>query len=349
MIYSEQEDEARRFAEDAIAEMDAVKVAATPPNFAIWYDHVSGRNPALSRILDQVRTKNIPLTEDRNREIFGRYSSFAEAEGETGSTDQVDAIAAEIAEALSDVGKSTEKYGDALASASGSLDSAQSNDDKAAIIKSILSETRAMDNRVKELQDRMQESQDEIAQLRENLELSKKAALTDGLTGLANRRSFDETLTTMSEAARAEGTSLALVIADVDHFKNFNDVYGHQMGDQVLRLVGQTLKNGTKGRDVAARYSGEEFALILLETNLKGAAAVAENLRQTLASRKIAKKGAAETITSVTMSFGVTEYLFGESLEQFIARADAHLYFAKQSGRNQVSAGMNEPQIRKAS
>ena len=121
------------------------------------------------------------------------------------------------------------------------------------------------------------------------------------------------------------------------------------MGDQVLRLVGHMLKDGTKGRDVAARYGGEEFALILPETNIRGAQSLAKNLRKTLASRKLAKKGSTETLSAVTMSFGVTEHIIGEKVETFIARADAHMYQAKHDGRNRVSAGAHMPEIRKTS
>ena len=330
-------------------EMDAAKVPLTPPNYMVWFDHISGRNPALSRIIEQVRTKNIALTKERNHEIYDKYCALNAGGAEQARADQIETIVGQVAGALSNVGKGTEKFGAALANATESLDSAASGADTAAVINDILSETRIMDEYVCDLQAQIQESQNEITALRESLEASKQAAMTDGLTGLANRRCFDKKLTELIAAADADGSPLSLVISDIDHFKNFNDLYGHQMGDQVLRLVGHMLKDGTKGRDVAARYGGEEFALILPETNIRGAQSLAKNLRKTLASRKLAKKGSTETLSAVTMSFGVTEHIIGEKVETFIARADAHMYQAKYEGRNRVSAGIDMPEIRKAS
>jgi diguanylate cyclase len=349
VIYSEKIADARKIAETVLSEMETARVPVTPPNYMVWFDHVSGRNPALSRIIEQVRTKNISLTRERNREIYEKYCALDIGGAQQIPADQIESIAGQIAGALNDVGKSTKKFGVALAHASGSLDDAPSGADIAAIIKNILSETQTMDHHVHELQAQVQESQTEITALRKNLEASKQAAMTDGLTGLTNRRSFDDRLTELVATASANSTPLSLVISDVDHFKKFNDVHGHQMGDQVLRLVGHTLKDCTKGRDVAARYGGEEFALILPETDIRGARSLAENLRKTLASRKLAKKGSTETLSAVTMSFGVTEYIIGETIETFIARADAYMYQAKYEGRNRVRAGAHMPEIRKAS
>ena len=349
MIYPEKTADAKKIAETVLSEMEAANVPLTPPNYTVWFDHISGKNPALSRIIEQVRTKNIALTSERNREIYEKYCAPDIGGSEHIPADQIDDIVSQVAGTLSDVGKRTEEYGVALASASGSLDGAPSEADTAEIIKNIRSETRAMDDHVRELQTQVQESQNEITALRENLEASKQAAMTDGLTGLANRRCFDEKLTELVAASAADGTPLSLVISDVDHFKKFNDVHGHQKGDQVLRLVGQTLKDSIKGRDLAARYGGEEFALILPETDIRGARSLAKNLRKTLASRRLAKKGSTETLSAVTMSFGVTEHIIGETIETFIARADAHMYQAKYEGRNRVSAGVDMPEIRKAS
>jgi diguanylate cyclase len=126
--------------------------------------------------------------------------------------------------------------------------------------------------------------------------------------------------------ARIEQMPLCLIIADIDFFKNFNDTHGHQTGNQVLRLVGRTLDDGTKGRDFAARYGGEEFAIILADTPIEGASILAEHLRKTLESRKLARKGSSEGFGAITMSFGVTQYIAGESLEALVARADKLLY-----------------------
>jgi len=148
--------------------------------------------------------------------------------------------------------------------------------------------------------------------------------------------------------ARIEQTPIFLIIADIDFFKNFNDTHGHQTSDQVLRLVRRTLDDGTKGRYFAARYGGEEFAIILPDTPIKGASILAEYLRKTLESRKLARKGSSGGFGANTESFGVTQYIAGESLEALVARADKLLYKAKELGRNRVVAGMHDPDLKKS-
>lgn len=348
MIYSEKPEDAKQIAESALAEMDAAQVPATPPNYTVWFDHISGRNPALSRIIEQARTKNIALTSERNHELYERYCDHGAGAADQIPADQIDSIASHIAGALTEVGKSTEKYGAALASASGSLSDAASDTEITAVVKEILSETHIMDSKVRDLQQKVEESQNEILSLREDLKASQRKANTDSLTGLANRRSFDENLNRLVAVSRADSSPLSLIICDIDHFKLLNDTHGHQTGDQVLRLIGRTLTDCTKGRDVAARYGGEEFALILPETDIRDAQSLAQTLRKTLATRKLAKKGANDTLAAVTMSFGVTEHIIGEPVETFINRADTHMYQAKHEGRNRVSAGVDMPEIKKA-
>ena len=125
---------------------------------------------------------------------------------------------------------------------------------------------------------------------------------------------------------------------DIDHFKTFNDSFGHQVGDQVLRLVAKCLIDGIKGKDVAARYGGEEFIIILPETELASAVAVGNSLRKTVANKDVINRNTGERLARITMSVGVAQFSGEEGVDELIGRADAALYTAKHNGRNQVAA-----------
>jgi diguanylate cyclase (GGDEF)-like protein len=174
--------------------------------------------------------------------------------------------------------------------------------------------------------------------------LVERQASTDGLTELANRRHFEEALA--AEISRAErfGGTIALVLADLDDFKQVNDRYGHQTGDDVLRAFADILRQTVRDIDVAARYGGEEFAVLLPQTDLEGAERLAERLRETMAGRRLMLDPG--TSFSVTSSFGVAAFPDAPTPAALFAAADEALYRAKSEGKNRVVAGTADEAVR---
>lgn len=187
--------------------------------------------------------------------------------------------------------------------------------------------------RIKQLHDELRAKVRELEQARERL---RQLAITDGLTGLYNHRYLKEHLEQELLRANRHQSRVSVVMLDIDHFKKFNDMHGHQTGDQVLRLVAMTLRSNVKGRDLAARYGGEEFALVLPATSTEGAVHLAENIRKAIQSKELLKRSTNERLGRVTASFGVATWTAGDTAQSLIERADKCLYSAKAAGRNRV-------------
>jgi diguanylate cyclase (GGDEF)-like protein len=174
--------------------------------------------------------------------------------------------------------------------------------------------------------------------LKHQADLLRSMSFLDGLTGIANRRQFDEALQREWRACLRTGTSLALVMIDIDHFKQFNDAYGHPVGDTCLRAIAGILHGEiNRAHDLIARYGGEEFVCLLPDINLAGARIMAEQLRQAVQSLSIPHE-ASSTAPMVTISLGLALFIPTGKLtpEQLVAAADAQLYEAKHAGRNRV-------------
>ncbi|TML56938.1 MAG: GGDEF domain-containing protein [Actinobacteria bacterium] len=161
----------------------------------------------------------------------------------------------------------------------------------------------------------------------------KRQAVTDELTGLANRRSFRESLDTELLRAERFGNGLALIVADLDDFKDVNDLFGHQVGDEVLRVFSEVLQGRIRGIDLAARLGGEEFAILLPETDALGAEALAENLRLAVAELAVP---AGEAQVHITASFGVAAFPESHNADELMTAADLALYGAKRQGKDRV-------------
>jgi diguanylate cyclase len=161
-------------------------------------------------------------------------------------------------------------------------------------------------------------------------------SLTDPMTGLANRKFFNESLDKAMTEAAARGEPLSLMMIDIDHFKTFNDTYGHLTGDQVLRLVATSVKQNIKGQDIAARYGGEEFVVVLPNTVLRSGLTVADHIRRVAMSKELMKRSTGQHLGRITVSIGVAALHKGDTALSLIERADVCLYAAKHNGRNRV-------------
>ncbi len=331
---------ARKIADAAIAHMRKCDILAAPNNFRVWFEFFSGDNPELKAKLRSMIESNVEFGGEISEEIFNRFfseTSHLDKAGEWG--ERIEAVAGQILSAIESTGKDTEDYGEALRSFSGNLSNLEDYEDITAIkslVAGVLNDTKSMAEHLEELRSKVNSSTNEIDILKQELESTRRDALTDGLTGVANRKCFDDTLRKAAAEAEAYDSPLSLIIADLDHFKSFNDTHGHQVGDQVLKVVGRTLIQCVKGQDTAARYGGEEFAVILPDTTVGHAASVAENIRKSVSSKKLRKKGSDDELGPITVSLGVSSYVPGEDLNELIERADRALYEAKKFGRNRV-------------
>ncbi len=170
-----------------------------------------------------------------------------------------------------------------------------------------------------------------------DLEQTRRMANTDGLTGLYNHRHLQERLQQEIERAGRYGRPLSVIMADLDHFKSFNDTYGHPRGDELLIAVAGTLRQLSRASDILARYGGEEFTLVLPETSAEKALVLAERVRQCVAALEVtgplSRRGAE---TGVTLSLGVASLAAGSTKEEVIEAADVALYRAKRDGRDRV-------------
>jgi two-component system cell cycle response regulator len=179
--------------------------------------------------------------------------------------------------------------------------------------------------------------------LRENFAVSVNAAVTDPLTGLYNRRYLESHFERISERLKEEGKTISLLMLDLDHFKNVNDTYGHDSGDQVLQAVAKRIVSNLRGFDTAVRFGGEEFVILLPDAPLSAAVSTAERLCKSISSAPVPMSNGGEAI-SITASLGAATMMAGdESLEELVRRADAALYHAKRTGRNKVISSVAEP------
>lgn len=337
-------DQARGYAESAFAAMAEQAIPATPANLAIWYAHFSGDNPKLSSTLDALSNRNDPFNQARNEELFQKFLGGDPVSDVLHDASQkVETTIARAVEHLKSANADVAHYGNRLASFSDAVGGNDGQDDSDSLVSGILAETRRMAEKNQALEDRLGQSAKEIADLKTHLEDVRKQAMTDALTGIANRKCFDNKLRDSVRDSMDAETPLCLLMIDIDHFKKFNDNYGHQLGDQVLKLVAHGLREGVKGRDITARYGGEEFAVILPQTELADAITLADQLRCSIAEKRIVRRASGENLGGITLSAGVSWYRRNEPLSDFISRADEALYLAKGCGRNRV---MSETQLK---
>ena len=325
------------FAELALQQIRALHQPASPRNFEIWYQYATGYSPDLNHAINQTLAKSGSLSETDIDRIYATYFSPNRA------NDRLDSVGsrmmAEIKQVLDMIDTaagSATTYSASLADASEKLQGANDGAAFRAVIERLIVGAKEVETNNKKLEARLSASRQEIEQLQQNLEVVRTESLTDPLTTLANRKFFDFELAKAIAEGQAGGEPLSLLMCDIDHFKSFNDKFGHVTGDQVLRLVAIAVKQNVKGQDIAARYGGEEFAIALPKTALHSATTVADHIRRGVVAKELMKRSTGEKLGHITISIGVALLRTDDTAHSLIERADACLYAAKRHGRNRI-------------
>ncbi|MCW5699754.1 MAG: GGDEF domain-containing protein [Rhodospirillales bacterium] len=347
MFYDQSPEKAAEFAELALSEMENRNIPPQPNNFAVWYLYFTETDPELNRVLNLLIERNIEFTEERNADLYAQFC--ANQDDMVPYQLMAEQVETELESVLSILDKTDEQavaYGKSLVTASGELAQEAQSGKLGQIVRRLLQETRAMAEQNRDLENRVRESSEQVKKLREDLENTRKEGFIDGLTELANRKFFDSTLQKAAINSLETGQDLTLLFLDVDHFKKFNDTYGHQVGDQVLKLLAKILKQSIRDRDTAARYGGEEFAVILPNTAADGGMLVADRILNQVANKPLIHRRTGEKLGQVTVSIGLALMRKEEAIRDFIDRADQALYMAKKTGRNRI---VTEGQLMRAS
>ncbi|HVV27864.1 MAG TPA: diguanylate cyclase [Rhizomicrobium sp.] len=332
------QDRERAFANTALGLMAERDIVATPGNFELFYCYASGENPALTQAMGTQIASGKPFTPGLLEELRLRCLSGARAARAVDSLgDDMSAVISDVLNKLEASARETVDYKNRLNAVTGELGGGErSPADLRRLVDGLIAATRAMEQRAKILEGELQASSQQVSELRDKLDDVRKESLTDPLTGISNRKAFDDAMKLAQEQMARAPEDLTLLICDIDHFKRFNDTWGHQTGDQVLRLVASCLSENVKGRDMAARFGGEEFVVLLRGTPLSAGARVANQIRQSVEGKKLVKRSTGEILGKITISIGVAQFAPGESADAVIRRADACLYGAKHHGRNLV-------------
>jgi len=318
---------------------DLLKRSTIPPYpqfYELLYTYATGVNPTLNSRINAIfrdGKPNVDLAETlyneflRARDVSERITNVSE---------RMSASIANVHDAIDLAMLKAGNYSTSLHSAESVLVDQISAEALRDVSARLLAETRQMQEANRLLQERLDSAREDVSSLQRSIDEFRRESMLDPLTKIYNRKSFDEGLSRSMSEADEDGTPMALLLLDIDHFKSFNDSYGHQTGDQVLRLVAMTLKSNIKGKDIVARYGGEEFAAILPTTDLEGAIILADNIRKAIQAKELLKRSTNEKLGRITASVGVALYRQGESPSSLIERADRCLYAAKHAGRNRV-------------
>jgi diguanylate cyclase len=331
--------EAYGLARRVIEAMEAAGVWPTPLNFEIWVHYLGDPEGPLGREIKRLLAASEPFTEATADMLAAEYLPRGRLTEEIRDAGLVlDRELSSVSDAISKAHKSQAAYGQTLDKAATSIETASDGAGLQAIVSGLTSATRKVQRENETLEKRLDASTREVARLREHLEQVRRDAMTDALTNLANRKAFDEHLEAACAQANASGGALTLAVLDIDHFKRFNDTWGHQTGDQVLRYVASVMGRAATAPRIAARYGGEEFAMIFPEESHSQVEKALEAVRKEIASRSLRRRSTDDELGAVTLSAGFAQRRPGETASALLDRADAALYASKHAGRNRVTS-----------
>ena len=312
-------------------------VPVLPQNYALWYTYASQANPKLNQEIDSVLASHPTLSNFHVESLSDKHLKSQVQELALETQKNVEDLVNSLNDSIGFTRQDAEKFEQAMDfchdELSGINNGTVQTDQIADYVGELISKSLQMRDNAKDFGESLNKAQAEIRSLREKLQNSRNEALKDELTGLLNRRAFNDEL---NKLLADELSGSCLVIADIDHFKHFNDTHGHLLGDEVLKVVAKRLSKYDNRHISSYRFGGEEFALLISTGGIASASRLADKLRLSIEAISIRDKKSGKKMAKITCSFGVAK--FSKELDSFalIDLADSRLYQAKENGRNQV-------------
>lgn len=321
----------------AITQMTTHQVLPTPENYHLWFTYAGNYDLGLRKIVDKLISDKTPINEVISEKLYRKFfSQDAEKKAIAQAGDGFKAEITKIMTILKDAGKDTSSHAGSLTSHIEKLSDFEGSEALKDIIKLVVQDMDNISEQTQKLEKQLEESTDKIDGLKSNLENARIEGRTDALTNIGNRKYFDEKLLGLIETANENKEGFCLIISDIDFFKKFNDTFGHQIGDQVLKVVAHVLKTATSTAGTPYRYGGEEFVILVPNSSLDEATKLAHQIKLAISTKSIKNKNTGQDFGKITMSFGVAQFTKNEIPASIIQRADAALYLAKENGRNRV-------------
>ena len=322
----------------AIEMMERAKVWPTALNFELWLHLVADPSGALAVEMQRLLSAGEQITDFLAEDLAHTFLPKVRLHDQIRDAgEQLSQELATVSRAIQTARKSSEAYGQHLAGATQELTTDIDSDELKSLVRGLTNATNRAQSQNRDLEQRLAESTAEVGRLRDHLVQVRRDATTDGLTNLANRKSFDEELERSCADADADGGAVLLAVLDIDHFKNFNDTWGHQTGDQVIRYVASVIGRVGAPPRFAARYGGEEFAMIFCGETAAQVESHLHEIREEVGSRRLKRRSTNEDLGAVTLSAGFAQRLPGEPPMSLMERADSALYASKHAGRNRVT------------
>ena len=336
--------EAFELASQALQEMERRHVWPTPLNFELWLHALSEPDGDLANEINRLFDGGEAITDAISELLAAAYLPKARLNDQIRDAgDRLNREMASVTEAIKQAHESSEQYGQTLAGAGRVLANETEPAQIGKLVETLSNATREVQQDSMSLEQRLEESTAEVSRLKDNLERVRRDATTDGLTGLANRKAFDEELALACDEASAKRAPLTLAVLDIDYFKKFNDSWGHQTGDQVLRYVASVIGRMGPPPRFAARFGGEEFAMIFPGERPPEVLRTLESIRLEVSSRNLKRRSTNEELGAITISAGLAEFRSPEEAVNLVERADEALYVSKRTGRNRVTVARPMP------
>lgn len=333
-LYPEETRDAATLLKKAVPLMMRHDIPPNPVHYALWYTYSKGLDLELNRRLDKTVADFDSFPPETAAKLFRDFIIKGELEEARAGQQQVIELVDDIEGNVSRSILGSRNYQMSLEHGLAALQE-PIIDDLPNVLTELQHSTQLMQDQQDKFLSRLSAAQQEIKNLRSQLERAHVAATLDSLTQVFNRNAFSRLL---EQTLASQHDGVALVILDIDHFKQFNDQYGHPLGDRVLQHVGQLLRETLPARGIAARYGGEEFCIILRDCfDVETAHAFADQLRMKIQSLRIKVRNTDQVLDTITASFGYALARNDDTMESLLTRADDALYQAKRDGRNQVS------------